>query len=117
MNYPESPELLEEVNYLDYARSFLYLKKFVDGNIPALFIGSAGAQEMYVVCNINPHDYILKDFEFAIKTHSENSGVLSWLIDKGYVQLPHTTFKSGFAEIPVCFATPKLKQLIIEKCS
>lgn len=74
-------------------------------------------EEGYIICNINPEHYKLKDFEFAIKNYSENEGMLKWLINNNYMQHPHFSFASGFVDIPVCYATNKLREMIIKICT
>jgi len=117
MNYPTSPELLEEVNFKGYENAGLYLTRFVEKDLPVLFIGNANEEAIYVICNINPDDsYNLCEFEFAIKNYSENEGMVDWLVENGFVKIPHSGYISGWVNIPVCKATDKLKNLIIGKC-
>ncbi len=116
LNYPKYPLLIEKVEYKNYENAGLYLTRFVEDNIPVLFIGNEETGEMYAICNINPESYKLKTFEFAIKNYSENEGMLDWLISNGYIEKPHSSFPSGYVNIPVCYAADKLKKFIIEKC-
>ena len=44
----------------------------------------------------------LSDDEVAIKDYSENSGMLTALVDADIVTLPHRFVESGFVTIPVC---------------
>ncbi len=117
MEYPTYPVLIEKVNYKDYPNAELFLTRFAERDLPALVIGNEETQEVYTICNINPGDsYELKEFEFAIKDYSENEGMLTWLELNGFVEQEHDWFSSGWVLIPVCWATPKLKQAIKEIC-
>lgn len=40
--------------------------------------------------------------EVAIRNHSENEGILDWLLNNKIIAAPHYYIKSGFAEYPVC---------------
>lgn len=117
LNYPKQPVIIEEVEFNNYKDAKLFLTRFVEDDIPVLFIGNDDTEEVYIICNINPEHYKLKDFEFAIKNYSENEGMLKWLINNNYMQHPHFSFASGFVDIPVCYATNKLREMIIKICT
>lgn len=117
ITYPKYPILIEGVNYKDYKNASLYLTRFVEKDLPVLFIGNADEESVYVICNINPDDsYNLCEFELAIKDYSENEGTLDWLIKGGYVNEPHSNYVGGWVSVPVCKMTDKLIKIIIEKC-
>lgn len=116
MNYPTYPVLIKEVEFKGYEKAGLYLSRFVEEDSPVLVIGNADKEVVYAICNINPDNYELKEFEFAIKNYSENEGMEDWLIENGFVNSHHASFLSGWVKIPVCTATDKLKQFIIERC-
>lgn len=117
MNYPTYPVEIDRVDYQDYKNVGLYLTRFVEDNIPVLFIGEESNQEMITICNLNPSDsYQLNDFEFAIKNYSENEGMVDWLLSHGFIEIPYTSYPGGFVDVPVCYASEKLKQKIIKAC-
>lgn len=117
MNLPTIPVLIEKVEFKGYENAGLYLTRFVDKNLPVLFIGNADEEVVYLICNINPDDnYELKEFEFAIKDYSENEGTEDWLVKNEFLHPHYYSYLSGWVEIPICVATDKLKGLIIERC-
>ncbi len=117
MNYPTYPVEIDRVDYQDYKNIGLYLTKFVEDDIPVLFIGNEETQEMITICNLNPSDsYCLNDFEFAIKDYSENEGMVDWLLLNRFMENPHSSYISGFVNVPICYASEKLKQKILEIC-
>ncbi len=117
MKYPTYPVLIEEVTYKDYDDAKLYLTRFAEKELPVLFIGDEESQEIYTICNLNPgNNYTLLPFEFAIKNYSENEGMLDWLMENGFVEAPYDIYPSGWVEVPVCRATPKLKGIIKKIC-
>ena len=115
MIYPKIPQLIERVKFKGYEGAELYLSRFVEANLPVLFIGNKETEQVYIICNINPDgNYNLNEFEFAIKNYSENEGVLEWLINNEYLKKSHNSYSSGYAVIYLCYATDKLKQYIKE---
>ena len=117
MNYPKSPELIEKVDFKGYKNAGLYLTRFTEDDLPVLFIGNEDEQSVYVICNLNPSDmYVLQDFELAIKNYAENEGICEWLINNGYVNKAHDSYKSGWVDVPICKMTDKLIKIVTEKC-
>ena len=117
ITYPKYPEFIEEVKYRDCENAGLYLTRFVEKDLPVLFIGNAEEESVYTICNINPDDsYNLCEYELAIKNYSENEGLLNWLIENGYVNKPHASYISGWVQVPVCKMTDRLIKIVTEKC-
>jgi hypothetical protein len=52
--------------------------------------------------SINLPDEPLAADELAIKTYSENEGVLPALVEAGLVSRPHRHVVSGHVEVPIC---------------
>jgi hypothetical protein len=117
VEYPKYPILIENVYFKGYEDAGIFLSCLRNDNIPALFIVNTITGEPYANCNINPEDYKLKDFEFAIKDYSENECMLEWLLENDFVDEPHDFFGSGFVVIPVCRASEKLKKFILDNCA
>lgn len=55
---------------------------------------------------VNP-GFDLPGDEVAIKSYSENKGMLEALIEAGVVNRPHRVVESGYVLIPICKLTPQ----------
>ena len=54
--------------------------------------------------------------EVAVKSYSENEGMLEALIEAGVVEAPHRVAESGYVLIPICKLTPQaFRELCIAK--
>lgn len=52
--------------------------------------------------SVNLPEIDLAEDEIAIKTYSENTGILEVLLDGGVLAPPHREVSNGFAIFPVC---------------
>ena len=113
LKYPKKPTLLKEVNYKDYQHANLYLSRFITEDVPVLII-ALNESNIIAICNINPEEYYLNDFEFVIKDYSENEGMMEWLVANNLMEPPHGLYPSGWVAMPVCYATQELETLILK---
>jgi hypothetical protein len=58
-------------------------------------------QMPYAVASVAIDEPLQKD-EVAIKTYSENQGILETLLSAGIINQPHRTVSTGYVRIPIC---------------
>ena len=56
----------------------------------------------WAVATVCLPDQSLQPDEVALKTYSENRGILETLLDAGMIEPPHRELSSGFVTIPIC---------------
>ena len=98
-------EMLEEhydkvVEYKGLAMS-LSVSRYADNERIALLLKEPDGQ-LYTVCSSNlPAEEMAED-EVAIKSYSENEGILDMLIQNNVVSHPVRYAHSGHVELPIC---------------
>lgn len=87
---------------------FLEVGVYGNGQNAIQFMDETGIP--YFVATVAVDEHIESD-ELAIKSYSENEGVLEWMIKNEIVQEPHRFVQSGFVLIPVCKLTEDAKSI------
>jgi hypothetical protein len=59
--------------------------------------------EPFAVASVNIPDEEMRPGEIAIKTWSENEGILPWLVEQGIVEPCHRKVPTGHVEASVCY--------------
>jgi hypothetical protein len=70
------------------------------------------SEGLITTATTNLPEVSLGEDEVFIKDYTENVGVLSFLLDNGFVEQTGRTVRSGYVAIPIVKITPKLKSLI-----
>lgn len=77
----------------------LIMENYQDGNIVIQLIDE---EDGIPITRVTASFKELKFGEVAIKNHSENEGILQWLIENAIVNPPHKFIESGYCTYPVC---------------
>lgn len=74
---------------------------YSDGNRTALMLQCENGEPM-AKCTVNlPDDHLGAD-EVAVKSYSENEGMVEALMAAGVIEKPYRSIQSGHVQIPVC---------------
>jgi len=71
-------------------------------NRTAILLRDPRSGELIAKATTNLHEHDMSPDEVAIKDHSENEGMLAFLVGQRIVSEPVRFIRSGFVEVPVC---------------
>jgi hypothetical protein len=75
---------------------------YKQGNRTALQLFDVEDGMPFATCTVNLPEEPMEENEVAIKNHSENTGILDFLVENSIVDPPHRYVNSGFVTFPVC---------------
>ena len=80
----------------------VYLKHstYATGGTPKMQLMDASDHLPYMTCTVMVPG--LEMDEVAIKSYSENEGLLEFLLEEEIIEEPHRYAESGFVVIPIC---------------
>lgn len=97
-----------KINYVGYDCNIEVSKYQFGGTALQLVDAEDGIPVATVTVNV-PN---LEKDEVAVKSYSENEGMLEIMMGEGIVTPPHRRVQSGWVSIPVCRLTDKFKEEI-----